>query len=225
MEGLKKKRSNVLRTELVSIRAGKAVIHGDLVVPENAKGIVLFAHGSGSSRFSPRNQRVAFILQGAGLATLLFDLLSREEEALDEQTRELRFDIDLLTQRLVVATDWVSNHDLVGKLKCGYFGSSTGAAAAIKAATLRPDAVDAVVSRGGRPDLAGPALSLLKAPILLIVGGWDNQVIELNEAAFQKIQCEKRLEIVPAATHLFEEPGKLNVVAELAASWFTSYLM
>ncbi len=210
--------------EPVSIRTGTAVIHGDLLIPENAKGLVLFAHGSGSSRFSTRNRHVASVLQGYGLATLLFDLLSEEEEALDEQTRELRFDIDLLTRRLVVATDWVLNHDLVGKLKIGYFGSSTGAAAAIQAASLRPESIHAVVSRGGRPDLAGSALELLKTPILLIVGGWDEQVIELNMAAFRKIQCEKKLEIVPAATHLFEEPGKLDLVAQLSSSWFALYL-
>ena len=224
MEVFGKKNALTGKTENVELRAGIARIHGDLLVPENPKGIVLFAHGSGSSRFSPRNRHVASVLQEAGLATLLFDLLSKEEDALDEQTRELRFDIDLLTERLVITTDWVLKHELVGHLKLGYFGSSTGAAAAINAAVLRSDSIHAVVSRGGRPDLAGSSLSRLKTPILLIVGGWDDQVIELNEEALSQIQCEKKLEIVPAATHLFEEPGKLDHVAQLASSWFNRYL-
>jgi dienelactone hydrolase len=216
--------SAVYKSKSVTIKVANAVIHGDLVVPENATGIVLFAHGSGSSRFSTRNRYVASVLQESGLATLLFDLLSSEEEAVDELTRALRFDIDLLTRRLVLATDWVINNDQVGKLNLGYFGSSTGAAAAIKAAVVRSNAVAAVVSRGGRPDLAGSDLSELQAPTLLIVGGWDHQVIELNEEAFKKMKCEKKLEIVAGATHLFEERGKLEVVAQLASSWFTRFL-
>jgi dienelactone hydrolase len=217
--------SAVYKSKPVTIKVANAVIHGDLVVPENATGIVLFAHGSGSSRFSTRNRYVASILQESGLATLLFDLLSSEEEAVDELTRALRFDIDLLTRRLVLATDWVIKDDQVGKLNIGYFGSSTGAAAAIKAAVLRSSGVAAVVSRGGRPDLAGSDLSQLKVPTLLIVGGWDSQVIQLNEEAFKKMKCEKKLEIVPGATHLFEERGKLEVVAQLASSWFTRFLI
>lgn len=218
------KAAKQLRIEPIEIQTGIARIHGDLTIPDEAEGLVLFAHGSGSSRLSPRNRHVASILQQADHATLLFDLLSNEEEVLDERTRELRFDIELLTKRLLVATDWVRENDLTKNLKLGYFGSSTGAAAAIQAAAARPTDVQAVVSRGGRPDLAGRALLLLKTPILLIVGGWDDQVLELNQTAFEQIYCHKKLEIVPAATHLFEEPGKLDIVAKLACDWFTRYL-
>jgi dienelactone hydrolase len=213
-----------LVAESVQIDTGLFQLQGDLVVPESARGIVLFAHGSGSSRFSPRNQHVASILQQRNLGTLLFDLLTEEEEILDSQTREYRFDIDLLTTRLVSATDWTVKNDVLCKMRIGYFGASTGAAAAIKAAALRPDQVDAVVSRGGRPDLAGDALQHLKAPTLFIVGEQDYQVIQLNVQAMKKIRGEKSLQIIPGATHLFEEPGTLDSVSNAAASWFKRFL-
>ncbi len=192
--------------------------------------MVLFAHGSGSSRFSPRNRFVASALQRAGLATLLMDLLTVEEEAIDLRTRQLRFDIGLLTARLIGATDWLTGmaandptHAMHGRV-IGTFGSSTGAAAALMAAAARPEAVRAVVSRGGRPDLASTELPRVQAPTLLIVGGDDGPVIGMNEEALAQLRCEKRLEIVPGATHLFEEPGKLEEVARLAAGWFVHHL-
>jgi dienelactone hydrolase len=197
---------------------------GDLSVPSNARGAVIFAHGTGSSRLSPRNRFVARILQQAHLATLLLDLLTEEEEQTDLQTRQLRFDIDLLANRLVQATRWLAGESQVGSLPVGYFGASTGAAAALVAAAQLRHAVCAVVSRGGRPDLAGNALSTVKAPTLLIVGGDDRIVIELNEKALGILPGEKKLEIIPGATHLFEEPGALQQVSSLASAWFERHL-
>lgn len=197
-------------------------INGILHIPQDARGIVLFAHGSGSSRFSTRNHFVARVLQQAKLATLLFDLFTPEEEELDEQTRELRFNIPFLASRLISATEWVSSN--LTDLPIGYFGASTGGGAAIMAAAQKPDLIKAVVSRGGRPDLAAEALTKIIAPTLLIVGGNDSVVIELNEEALQKMHCEKKLVIVPGATHLFEEPGTLDLVAHLAKSWFSDHI-
>jgi dienelactone hydrolase len=217
---------------LVLVTAGEVKLEGNLVIPDGATGIVLFAHGSGSSRHSPRNRYVAGVLQQAGLATLLIDLLTCAEEEIDLQTRHLRFDIGLLALRLVGATDWLTQNSDTRNLKVGYFGASTGAAAALVAATERPEAVQAIVSRGGRPDLAGSALPHVQAPTLLIVGGDDTPVIAMNEEALAQLRSfpagrspsPKRLEIIPKATHLFEEPGKLAVVAQLASEWFTHYL-
>ncbi len=208
----------------IKVVAGKVTLDGDLGIPPGASGIAVFAHGSGSSRLSPRNQYVAGELRKAGLATLLFDLLTRDEEARDMRTAELRFDIGLLSERLIGATDWLRRDSDARKLRIGYFGASTGAAAALVAAAERPEVVGAVVSRGGRPDLAGPALKRVRAPTLLIVGGHDFQVIAINTAAFDKLQSGKKLVIVPGATHLFEEPGTLEEVARLAAGWFIEHL-
>lgn len=208
----------------VQVSAGPVTLEGTLGIPPGAQGIVLFAHGSGSSRHSPRNRYVARVLREDGLATLLLDLLTVDEEAIDMVTAHLRFDIGLLAERLVGATDWVSQHPDTRHLRIGYFGASTGAAAALVAATERPDAVLAVVSRGGRPDLAGPVLPRVQAPTLLIVGGHDEPVIEMNQHALAQLHVEKRLEIVPGATHLFEEPGTLEHVARLAGQWFTHHL-
>ena len=205
----------------VQIHAGRAVLSGNLNIPENANALVLFAHGSGSSRHSPRNQFVARTLNDVGLATLLFDLLTQEEEEIDTQTRELRFNIHLLAERLVHATKWAKQQEETRDLRIGYFGSSTGGAAALVAAVDLPQDIGAVVSRGGRPDLAGEALPKVKAPTLLIVGGNDDIVIELNEQARDKMRCEVKLEIIPGATHLFEEPGALEKVAQLASDWFS----
>ncbi|MDD5411643.1 MAG: dienelactone hydrolase family protein [Methylobacter sp.] len=207
----------------VSIAFEGLSLNGLLTVPEHAKGIVVFAHGSGSSRFSSRNRFVAEILNGAGIATLLFDLLTEEEEDIDQRTREYRFDIDLLTDRLIGVIDWVSMETATAALPLGLFGASTGAAAALGAAASRADKVDAVVSRGGRPDLALPHLAKVKAPTLLIVGGDDNVVIELNQQAAEQLQVEHRLDIIPGATHLFEEAGKMEQVANLASNWFLHY--
>jgi len=209
---------------LVHVTAGSITLEGDLAVPENAYGVVLFAHGSGSSRHSPRNRYVAGELQRRGLATLLIDLLTTEEEQVDMRTAHLRFDIGLLANRLMVATDWLGRNAQTGPLKLGLFGASTGAAAALVATTERPERVAAVVSRGGRPDLAGAALSHVGAPTLLIVGGDDVPVIGLNRQAYAKLNVEKRLEIVPGASHLFEEPGTLEEVARCAGDWFEQYL-
>jgi putative phosphoribosyl transferase len=209
---------------LVRISAGPVTLEGNLSLPKEADGIVLFAHGSGSSRHSPRNRYVARLLNDANLATLLVDLLTSDEEAIDMRTAHLRFNIDLLAKRLVAVTDWLTEQPHTRDLRIGYFGASTGAAAALVAAAERPDAVGAVVSRGGRPDLAGPALARVRAPTLLIVGGNDFQVIELNRAAFALLRGEKQLVIVPGATHLFEEPGALDEVARLAREWFKRYL-
>src|SRR4029450_5465756 len=208
-------------TEL-QIPAGRAVLSGNLEIPQNAMALVLFAHGSGSSRHSPRNQFVARTLNRAGLGTLLFDLLTPEEEALDVHTREHRFNIGLLAERLVHATKWARQQKETRDLHIGYFGSSTGGAAALVAAGELRQGVGAVVSRGGRPDLAGVALPSVKAPTLLIVGGNDDIVIELNEMARDQMRCEVKLEIIPGATHLFEEPGALEQVAKLASDWFVN---
>lgn len=208
----------------IRVLAGKVTLDGNLGIPENAGGVVLFAHGSGSGRFSPRNRYVAQELRRAGLATLLVDLLTAEEEVVDAQTRHLRFDIPLLAGRLVGATDWLTENPDTRDLPLGYFGASTGAAAALIAAVERPDVAAAIVSRGGRPDLAGEALSRVIAPTLLIVGGYDYQVIDLNREALNKLRGEKRLVIVPGATHLFEEPGALEEVTRLAADWFVGHL-
>jgi putative phosphoribosyl transferase len=208
----------------VKIPAGRAVLSGNLGLPEGAGALVLFAHGSGSSRHSPRNQFVARTLNDAGLATLLFDLLTHEEEAIDTQTRELRFNINLLAERLVHATKWAKQQPQTRNLRIGYFGSSTGGAAALVAAVDVPQDVGAVVSRGGRPDLAGEALPAVQAPTLLIVGGDDDIVIELNEQARDRMRCEVKLEIIPGATHLFEEPGTLEKVATLASDWFAKHI-
>src|SRR6184192_3983486 len=208
----------------VQIQAGRAVLSGNLIIPENAVALVLFAHGSGSSRHSPRNQFVARTLNNSGLGTLLFDLLTPEEEALDIHTREHRFNIGLLAERLVHATKWARQQEETHDLRIGYFGSSTGGAAALVASAELPQDVGAVVSRGGRPDLAGDALPKVQAPTLLIVGGNDDVVIELNEMARDQMRCEVKLEIVPGATHLFEEPGALKQVAKLASDWFNGHL-
>jgi putative phosphoribosyl transferase len=210
---------------VVAVGVGEVTLEGNLVVPTGATGIVLFAHGSGSSRHSPRNRFVAQVLQQAGLGTLLIDLLTEEEEAIDLTTRHLRFDIPLLARRLVGAVDWLGEHPATRRLRIGLFGASTGAAAALLAAAARPRAVGAVVSRGGRPDLAGEALPEVAAPTLLIVGGHDDVVIELNEQALARLRCEKRLLIVPGATHLFEERGTLEQVAAHAREWFTRHLV
>jgi dienelactone hydrolase len=208
----------------VRIPAADAKLDGNLTVPENAVALVLFAHGSGSSRHSPRNQFVARTLNGDSLATLLFDLLTPEEEAFDIHTREHRFNIDLLAERLVHATKWAGQQKKTRDLHIGYFGSSTGGAAALVAAAELPQDVGAVVSRGGRPDLAGDALPQLQAPTLLVVGGNDEIVIELNERARDRMRCEVKLEIIPGATHLFEEPGAVEQVAKLASDWFSLHL-
>lgn len=199
-------------------------LEGELIIPDNAIGLVLFAHGSGSSRMSPRNRQVAETLQQAGLATLLADLLTEQEAEEERETRHLRFDIALLAQRLGNIMDWTTQQMNVKDLPLGLFGASTGAAAALVAAAAKPDLVTAVVSRGGRPDLAGASLPNVQAPTLLIVGGADTEVIELNRQAQQQITVECDLEIIPGATHLFEEPGALDQVAELARDWFTSHL-
>jgi len=208
----------------VRIPVGSVVLDADLTLPSNARGLVLFAHGSGSSRFSPRNRHVAQQLAEAGLATVLADLLTPDEERVDERTRHLRFDIALLGERLVGATDWLRRHEDTRGLAIGLFGASTGAGAALVAAAERPDAIAAVVSRGGRPDLAGDALPQVRAATLLIVGGDDVPVSALNEQALARLGCEKRLVIVPGATHLFEEPGTLDEVARLARDWFVQHL-
>jgi putative phosphoribosyl transferase len=208
----------------VEIPADGVTLEGNLVVPEAAKGIVLFAHGSGSSRFSPRNRYVAEVLNNVGLATLLMDLLTKQEERIDLQSGRLRFDISMLSTRVMRATEWLISDARTGNLAIGYFGSSTGAAAALIAAAKLPHNVSAVVSRGGRPDIAKQYLAKVKAPTLLIVGGDDETVIELNKEAIKYLNTEKRLEIVAGATHLFEEPGKLEAVARLAADWFLRYL-
>jgi dienelactone hydrolase len=209
----------------VEVASEAGTLRGDLVVPEKAAGIVLFAHGSGSSRLSPRNRQVAAVLQRSSLATLLFDLLTEREEAVDRVGGQLRFDIDLLARRLRTATDWVAAQPDLSELPLGYFGASTGAAAALVAAAERPQAVAAVVSRGGRPDLAGEALGRVAAPTLLIVGGDDQPVLALNREAMRRMRGLVELEIVPGATHLFEEPGTLDRAAALAARWFRRHLV
>ena len=201
------------------IPADSVLLDADLALPDNAKAIVLFAHGSGSSRHSSRNRYVAEVLRAGGLGTLLMDLLTKEEDAV----YETRFDIDLLTKRLAAATRWLAGRSETRSLRIGYFGASTGAAAALKAAAAIPS-IGAVVSRGGRPDMAVSSLVRVSAPTLLIVGGHDDVVIELNQRAFQKLKAEKKLVIVPGATHLFEEPGALEEVARLASEWFRRHL-
>lgn len=208
----------------VRIYAAGVMLDGDLCLPPGAQAVVLFAHGSGSSRLSRRNRFVAEELRKAGLGTLLFDLLTKEEERIDVHTAELRFDIGLLARRLMGATDWATSASEAKGHLIGYFGASTGAAAALAAAAERPEVVGAVVSRGGRPDLAGDALPHVKIPTLLIVGGRDTQVIDLNKQAMTRLPAEVKLEIVPGATHLFEEPGTLAKVARLATGWFANHL-
>lgn len=214
-----------VQEQQVEIPSGRVILQGDLSVPTKAEGIVVFAHGSGSSRHSPRNRHVAKVLQDAGLATLLMDLLTMEEEAVDIHTAHLRFDIGLLAERLAGATDWLCENGATGHLKIGYFGASTGAAAALVAAARRQDVVKAVVSRGGRPDLASDSLPKVRAPTLLIVGGDDEPVIGMNREARAKMKAQCKLIIVPGATHLFEESGKLDEVAALARDWFLHHLV
>jgi putative phosphoribosyl transferase len=211
--------------EEVQVPAGAVTLEGNLTLPQDCQAVVLFAHGSGSSRHSPRNRYVARLLNEAKLATLLIDLLTLHEEAIDAQTAQLRFDIDLLAKRLVDATDWLTQFPDTKQLRIGYFGASTGAAAALVAAAERPDQVRAMISRGGRPDLAGAALPRVRAPTLLIVGGNDVQVIQLNQMALAQLRSEKQLVIIPGATHLFEEPGALDKVARLAREWFQRHLI
>jgi putative phosphoribosyl transferase len=215
---------NSIAERLVQVPLGRIGLEGNLSLPAGARGMVLFAHGSGSSRHSPRNRFVAQVLQQGGLATLLLDLLTAREEAIDAHTAELRFDIRLLAERLIAATDWLLSQPATQRLRVGYFGASTGAGAALMAAPERPEAVGAIVSRGGRPDLAGPALRQVQAPTLLIVGGEDRPVIELNRQALAQLTVEKKLEIIPGATHLFEEPGTLAAAAERARAWFLRHL-
>jgi dienelactone hydrolase len=215
----------MVQSTAVQVRVGQAVIDGDLAIPADAAGLVVFAHGSGSSRFSRRNRAVADVLQQGGYATLLLDLLTRDEDAIDERTREYRFDVDRLGHRVVAALDWAARHPDLATLPVACFGASTGAAAALVAAAERPEIVRAVVSRGGRPDLAGPALRNVRAPTLLIVGGDDETVIELNQAAMRQMRAPVVLEIVPGATHLFEEPGALEFVSQLALRWCARHLV
>lgn len=208
----------------VELTTAGVTLHGELSIPEAATGLVLFAHGSGSSRHSPRNQFVAHMLREAGLGTFLFDLLTVEEEEADRYTAHLRFDIKLLAERLRQATHWTATQAELEHFRIGYFGSSTGGGAALVAAAEEGDLVGAVVSRGGRPDLAGESLRHLVSPTLLIVGELDEPVIRLNEEAYDWMACEKEMVIVPGASHLFEEPGTLNHVARLAARWFQDHL-
>ena len=209
----------------VQIRVGASgVIHGDLARPENARGVVVFAHGSGSSRRSPRNRWVAEALQTRGLATFLLDLLTEAEDMVDQQSGQLRFDINLLARRVGLAVDFVERDSMMAALPVGLFGASTGAAATLVAAARQPERIAAAVSRGGRPDLAGAALVEVRAPTLLIVGGRDPVVIDLNQQAAAKLQCPHELIVVPGATHLFEEPGALDQVARLAGDWFATHL-
>ena len=213
-----------LQANEIIIPAGEVRLRGGLMIPAGAKGVVLFAHGSGSSRHSPRNQYVARVLQEAGVGTLLFDLLTVEEEEEERQTRHLRFNISLLASRLAETTRWAFTQNELRGLNVGYFGSSTGAAGALMAAAELGDKINSVVSRGGRPDLAGPALEKVRAATLLIVGGNDTPVIALNERAFAQLQCEKKLKLIPGATHLFEEEGALERVSHMAAEWFLEHL-
>jgi putative phosphoribosyl transferase len=208
----------------VSILVGATTLDGDLHLPAQARGLVLFAHGSGSSRHSPRNQYVAQVIRTAGIGTLLFDLLTPEEEHIDLRTSALRFDINLLAGRLEEVTAWAADTDATRHLRLGYFGASTGGGAALVAAARLGHGIGAVVSRGGRPDLAGALLPKVLAPTLLIVGGHDDAVVQLNEAAYAQLRCEKALRIVPGATHLFAEPGALEEVARRATEWFQQYL-
>jgi dienelactone hydrolase len=222
--GMVRLTKNEKDSTFVEIQLDLVKLEGNLSIPKNSIGIVLFAHGSGSGRTSPRNRFVARELNQKGIATLLFDLLTLEEEEVDMQTAHLRFDILLLSQRLVETTDWLLKNSKISNLNVGYFGASTGAAAALVAAAERPDIVKAVVSRGGRPDLAGQSLGSVKCPTLLLVGGYDDVVIDLNKQAMAKLKSEKKLIIIPEATHLFEEPGKLEQVAKHATDWFMRYI-
>lgn len=215
-------RTDLARDVLISV--GSASLSGELIIPAAAEGLVLFAHGSGSSRYSPRNQFVARVIREAGVGTLLFDLLTPEEESVDAYTAHLRFDIALLARRLVAATNWLAVDKQTQQFAVGYFGASTGGGAALMAAAELGGHISAVVSRGGRPDLAGKALPFVTAPTLLIVGGRDYPVIEMNRQALAELRCVKRLTIVPEATHLFEEPGALEEVARLASEWFVRHL-
>ena len=212
-----------MKTE-VKIPAGRAVLSGSFIAPEGAKAVVLFVHGSGSSRHSPRNQLVARALERRDLATVLIDLLTEQEGAIDERTAEFRFDITLLASRLIAIVEWLGRLTGTAALPIGLFGASTGGGASLIAAADRPRVIAAVVSRGGRPDLAGAALPRVIAPTLLIVGGWDSAVIQMNRDAMRQMRAEVKLEIVPGASHLFEEPGALDRVAALAGDWFTRYL-
>ncbi len=213
-----------LQKEEVTVVSEETSLEGILTIPEDAESIVLFAHGSGSSRLSPRNQFVAEKLNDSGLSTLLFDLLTPEEHKIDERTRELRFNMNLLSKRLTGAVDWVAGQSRTKAMKIGLFGASTGAAAALMTSVERSERVGAVVSRGGRPDLAGDALPQVQVPVLLIVGGNDPTVYEMNRDASQQLQTEYSIEVVPGASHLFEEPGKLEEVARLACEWFNQKL-
>jgi dienelactone hydrolase len=213
-----------LRPDPVQIPAGEIVLDGDLAIPPNAHGVVLFAHGSGSGRHSPRNRAVATALNDHGFATLLLDLLTPQEEVVDDRTAHIRFDIPLLASRLTAAGEWLASHPHTGALPLGLFGASTGAGAALIMAARKPDLVRAVVSRGGRPDLADDDLPSVRCPTLLIVGGNDQPVIELNELAKSRMQAPVTLEIIAGATHLFEEPGTLEKVEQLAAAWFERWL-
>jgi pimeloyl-ACP methyl ester carboxylesterase len=216
--------STTAAEQSVRLAIDSVTLDGNLAIPAGATGIVLFAHGSGSSRHSPRNRYVAEALLEGGLATLLIDLLTSAEEREDARTARLRFDIALLARRVAAATAWLAANPVTSSLRTGYFGASTGAAAALVAAAERPDDVGAVVSRGGRPDLAIPVLARVKAPTLLIVGSLDLPVIDMNREALEHLKVEKRLDIVPGATHLFEEPGALEQVARLARQWFLTHL-
>lgn len=213
-----------LQIPLLPIPLQDGILYGELDMPAGAPGLVLFAHDSGGSRHSPRNHFVARIIREAGMGTLLFDLLTHEEVEVDRATSEFRFDIELLAERLLAATRWVEDDPVLSELKTGYFGASTGSGAALLAAAVVEGRVAAVVSRGGRPDLAGEALSKVRCPTLLIVGGLDESVIELNQKALAKLHCEKELRIIPGATHLFEERGKLEQVARLSAEWFRKHM-
>lgn len=216
--------ATAVTTQAVHIDVGPIAVDGDLHVPERAEGLVVFAHGSGSSRFSRRNRAVAKVLEHSHFATLLLDLLTTDEEAVDDRTAEYRFDIPLLGERVIGATDWVRGRPDLEVLPIAFFGASTGAAAALIAAAARPEVTRAVISRGGRPDLAEDALARVQAPTLLIVGGDDGPVIEMNREAMRRMQAPVHLEIVPGATHLFEEPGALEQVAALAAGWCRKHL-
>ncbi len=212
------------REQQIAISASKrANLEGSLVIPSSPRGIVLFAHGSGSGRFSPRNRYVANVLNQSDIATVLMDLLTKEEERIDAVTGEFRFNIELLAERLTAATEWIKKNDSTSTLIRGYFGASTGAAAALIAAATFPEDTRALVSRGGRPDLAMTYLSRVRTPCLFIVGGEDEVVLDLNRKAMEHVTAEKRLEIVAGATHLFEEPGKLEQVAKLATEWFVRH--
>lgn len=208
----------------IAIPVGNTHVYGDLVLVPQATGLVIFAHGSGSSRLSKRNQLVAEVLQKAGISTFLFDLLTPEEDQVDQFTREFRFDIPLLAGRLGLVTTWIQENSTTAHLKIGYFGASTGAGAALIAAADMPKAIAAIVSRGGRPDLAGKFLANVQCPTLLIVGGLDDEVIELNKIAYAQMHCVKELTIIPGATHLFEEPGTLEAASAAAREWFKKYL-